>query len=65
MRYDRIHQILGEGDFVRAVSEGEFAGRHSSFHDLFRVRNGRLAEHWDAIEAIPARDRWKNGYGKF
>lgn len=47
------------------VSEGEFAGKHSAFYDLFRVANGKLAEHWDVIEAIPARDQWKNPNGKF
>ena len=53
MKYDRIHTVLGEGDFVLVVSEGEFAGTHSSFYDLFRVENGKIAEHWDTIEAIP------------
>jgi len=33
--------------------------------DLFRVENGKIAEHWDAIEAIPARDSRKNNDGKF
>jgi predicted SnoaL-like aldol condensation-catalyzing enzyme len=65
MRYDRIHHVLGEGDFVLVVSEGAFAGRHTSFYDLFRVENGRIAEHWDTIEAIPPREEWKNDNGKF
>lgn len=65
MKYDRIHQILGEGNFVLVVSEGHIANRHSSFFDLFRVENGKIAEHWDTIEAIPATDQWKNANGKF
>lgn len=65
MKYDRIHRVLGEGNFVLVASEGQFAGTHSSFYDLFRVENGRIAEHWDTIEAIPARADWKNGNGKF
>lgn len=65
MKYDRIHAILGEGNFVLVVSEGQIGGRHSSFHDLFRVENGTIAEHWDTIEAIPARSEWKNQNGKF
>jgi predicted SnoaL-like aldol condensation-catalyzing enzyme len=65
MRYDRVHRVLGEGNFVLVVSEGEFAGRHSSFYDLFRVERERIAEHWDVIEAIPARSAWKNANGKF
>lgn len=65
LEYTRIHKVLGEGDFVLVVSEGEFAGKHSAFHDLFRVANGKLVEHWDVIEPIPPREQWKNGNGKF
>ncbi|MBS0329617.1 MAG: nuclear transport factor 2 family protein [Proteobacteria bacterium] len=65
MKYERVHKVLGEGDFVLVVSEGQFAGRHTSFYDLFRVQNGKIAEHWDTIEAIPARAEWKNTNGKF
>ena len=65
MRYDRVHRILGKGDFVLAVSEGDFAGKPSAFYDLFRVEGGKIAEHWDTIETIPPRSEWKNGNGKF
>ena len=33
--------------------------------DLFRIEKGRIAEHWDTLEAIPPRDPWKNSNGKF
>jgi len=65
MRYDRIHRVLGEGNFVLVASEGEFAGRPVAFYDLFRVEAGKIAEHWDTIEPIPTRAEWKNGNGKF
>jgi predicted SnoaL-like aldol condensation-catalyzing enzyme len=65
MKYDTIHKVLGEGNFVLTVSEGSFAGKPTSFYDLFRVENGKIAEHWDTIEAIPAKADWKNGNGKF
>jgi predicted SnoaL-like aldol condensation-catalyzing enzyme len=65
MKYDTIHRVLGEGNFVLVVSEGNFAGRHSAFYDLFRVQDGKIAEHWDTIEEIPPRSAWKNGNGKF
>ena len=32
---------------------------------LFRVENGKVAEHWDTIETIPPHEQWKNGNGKF
>ncbi|WP_146649015.1 nuclear transport factor 2 family protein [Labilithrix luteola] len=65
MKYDRIHRVLGEGNFVLVVSEGTFAGKATAFYDLFRVDNGKIAEHWDTIETIPPKDQWKNNNGKF
>ncbi len=65
MKYDRIHQVLGEGNLVLVVSEGSFAGRQTSFYDLFRVEKDKIAEHWDTIEHIPPQAEWKNGNGKF
>jgi predicted SnoaL-like aldol condensation-catalyzing enzyme len=65
MKYAKIHKVLGEGDLVLVVSEGEFGGKHTSFYDLFRVKDGKIAEHWDTIETIPAKSEWKNQNGKF
>lgn len=65
MTYAQNHMILGEGNFVLAVSEGQFLGKHSAFYDLFRVENGKIVEHWDTIEEIPAEEFWKNTNGKF
>lgn len=65
IRYDRIHKVLGEGNFVLVASEGTMAGKPSAFYDLFRVAEGKIAEHWDTIEAIPPRSEWKNANGKF
>ena len=65
MKYHTVHKVLGEGNFVLAVSEGEFAGKPSAFYDLFRVESGKIAEHWDTIETIPPRSEWKNTNGKF
>jgi predicted SnoaL-like aldol condensation-catalyzing enzyme len=65
MKYDTVHKVFGEGNFVLVVSEGSFGGKHTSFYDLFRVENGKIAEHWDTIEEIPAKEQWKNNNGKF
>jgi predicted SnoaL-like aldol condensation-catalyzing enzyme len=64
-KYDRMHRILAEGNFVLTVSEGSVNGIHSSFFDLFRVAHGKIAEHWDTTEAVPPRSEWKNDNGKF
>ncbi len=65
LKYDRVHKVLGEGNFVLVMSEGEFAGSHVAFYDLFRVHEGKIAEHWDVIENIPPKSEWKNANGKF
>jgi predicted SnoaL-like aldol condensation-catalyzing enzyme len=65
MKYNRIHKVLGEGNFVLVISEGSFAGKPTSFYDLFRVEGGKIAEHWDTMETIPAKAEWKNKNGKF
>jgi predicted SnoaL-like aldol condensation-catalyzing enzyme len=65
MKYDKVYKVLGEGNFVLVVSQGRFAGKHTAFYDLFRVENGKVAEHWDTIEAIPEKKDWKNANGKF
>jgi len=65
IKYDRIHRLLAEGNFVLSVSEGYLDGVHSSFYDLFRVAEGKLVEHWDTVDAIPPSSEWKNDNGKF
>ncbi len=65
IRYDRMHRILAEGDFVLSVCEGTIDGAPSSLYDLYRVADGKLVEHWDTVEVIPPRAEWKNDNGKF
>ncbi len=65
MVYEKNHMVLGEGNFVLSASEGQFLGNHVAFYDLFRIENGKIVEHWDTIEEIPAKDQWKNDNGKF
>lgn len=65
MQYDRVHRVLGEGDFVLAMSEGRFGGKLVAFYDLFRLEDDKLVEHWDTIEPIPPRAAHQHGNGKF
>ena len=65
MKFNKVHKVLGEGNFVLTVSEGSFADKPTSFYDLFRVENGKIAEHWDVMETILPKSEWKNNNGKF
>ena len=52
-KYTKIHKVLGEGNFVLTVSEGEWSGKQQVFYDLFRMKEGKIVEHWDVIQEIP------------
>ena len=65
MIYDTVHQVLAEGNYVLAVSEGSFGGVPTSYYDLWRIENGKIAEHWDVMETIAEKDTWQNQNGKF
>lgn len=65
MKYDTVHKVLGQGNFVLTMSEGSFGGAPTSYYDLFRVENGKIAEHWDVMETIAPEDTWKHNNGKF
>ncbi|MCC6726442.1 MAG: nuclear transport factor 2 family protein [Saprospiraceae bacterium] len=61
MKYTKTHRVIAEGNFVFTHSEGEFLGKHVAFADLFRVENGKIVEHWDAIQEVPATTASGNG----
>ncbi len=65
MIYDRTHQVLAQGNFVLGVSEGTFGGKPTSYYDLWRVEDGKIAEHWDVMETIADPADWQNENGKF
>ncbi|MGN0779077.1 MAG: nuclear transport factor 2 family protein [Aristaeellaceae bacterium] len=65
MIYDEVHMVLAQGNYVLAVSEGTFGGVPTSYYDLWRVENGKIAEHWDVMETIADEATWQNENGKF
>lgn len=65
IRYQRLHRVLAEGNFVLSVTEGKRDGVHSAFYDLFRLENDKIVEHWDTTEKVAPKDQWKNDNGKF
>lgn len=45
IRYEKIHRVLAEGNFVLVVSEGFRDDVHTAFYDLYRVSGNKLVEH--------------------
>lgn len=44
--------LIGEDDFVVTHFKLVFAGQHQVVTDLFRLYNGQIVEHWDAIQIV-------------
>lgn len=65
MIYNKTYMVLADGNYGLAVSEGTFGGAPTSYYDLFRVENGKIAEHWDVMETIAEKSTWQNQNGKF
>jgi predicted SnoaL-like aldol condensation-catalyzing enzyme len=58
---NRIHRIVADGEFVFTQGEGLLHGEPTAFYDLFRVENGKLAEHWDVVFPQSEELRHANG----
>jgi predicted SnoaL-like aldol condensation-catalyzing enzyme len=61
VEYAKLHRIIAEGNFVFAQSEGTLDGQPHAFLQLFRVQDGKIAEHWDVATAIPDQPPHDNG----
>ena len=65
MEYRKTYRVVADGNFVFTHSEGEFAGRHVAFADLFRLENGKIVEHWDCIQDVVPKEKAANNNGMF
>lgn len=61
LQIEKIHRVLGEGNFVLVLSEGKFGGKHTAFFDLFRVENDKVVEHWDVLQEVSEKIAHNNG----
>lgn len=46
IKYEKIHKILWEGNFVLVVSEWKILEKKYSFYNIFRFENGKIVENW-------------------
>lgn len=62
----RVKRMLVDGNLVAAHVHVIFEPGSEGFAvvDIFRIDNGRIAEHWDVIQAVVAADA-KNSNGRF
>lgn len=66
--YSSVEFIHAQGDFALMMSEGfpdADTGLADAYYDLFRVADGKVIEHWDVIQTIPAESDWANTNGKW
>ena len=45
--------VIAEGDIVILHSRYGMAGKEWRFIDIYRIENGKIAEHWDAMMQMP------------
>ena len=45
--------VVAEGDIVFLHSRYEMAGKEWRFIDIYRIEDGKLIEHWDAMMPMP------------
>jgi predicted SnoaL-like aldol condensation-catalyzing enzyme len=59
----RVKRLFVDGDYVIAhvhviINPGE---RGNAVVDIFRIEDGRIAEHWDVAQEVPATSANENG----
>jgi predicted SnoaL-like aldol condensation-catalyzing enzyme len=63
MQHGEIKQVIAEGDLVvlhvHSTRNDGTPGR--AIVDIFKLQNGKIVEHWDVIQDIPAQGANPNG----
>ena len=64
MVYKYVFKILGQGNFVVSYCLAQIGDEDYAVFDLFRLEDGLIVEHWDAMEPLPHGEMLVNR-GKF
>jgi predicted SnoaL-like aldol condensation-catalyzing enzyme len=64
LHYSEIFLMVGQGNFVATLSKATFDGAPYAQGDIFRLKDGKIVEHWDNVEPIGPESEWVNS-GKF
>lgn len=62
--YDFVFKVMGQGNYVVAYSKVAIEKQEYAQFDIYRLENGKIAEHWDNKEAMPNKYDLTN-LGKF
>ncbi|MEO1336260.1 MAG: nuclear transport factor 2 family protein [Myxococcota bacterium] len=62
--YKKVHRVVGQGNFVAALSHQVWNGIDYAAFDIFRLEDGMIVEHWDNVETLPSPTDLVNS-GKF
>ena len=49
---EKVHQVIGEGDFVVVQSSGHWEQKPTMFYDVVRLNNGNVVEQWGVRQCI-------------
>lgn len=63
-KYFKVHKILVQGNFAAVLSHTTQNDEDWCFIDIFRMKDGKIVEHWDVQEKILPKEQWNNS-GKF
>ncbi len=59
----KLSQVLADGDLVAVHYLTKFKPEDRGYAvvDIFRVANGKIAEHWDVVQPVPEKSANDNG----
>jgi predicted SnoaL-like aldol condensation-catalyzing enzyme len=61
LQLQRRYRTVAEGNLVFVQSSGLVGKSPAALYDLWRVEDGKLAEHWDVVSEVPAKVPHSNG----
>ena len=58
-----VKRVIAEGDFVvlHLLGKNGLSPHGEAVIDIFRIEDGKVAEHWDVIQSLPEASRNPNG----
>lgn len=58
-KYIKVHHLIGQGNFVAIFSHVEMGYDDWAFVDIFRLKAGKIVEHWDVQENLGQKGSWE------